>query len=108
MAIGDLKSSWTGRMRAKEDRNQLSIGANRFDESGVLLVDARHAIRNDRGVDQTWINFNYGLTGGELFGQGLGSIALRGQHLERAAHGANRPARSECRLGGSPIVAGLP
>src|SRR5260370_32304607 len=33
MAIGDLKPSWTGRMRAKEYRNQLSIGANRFDES---------------------------------------------------------------------------
>ena len=107
MAIGDLKPSWTGRMRPEKDWNQLSIGADGFDESGVLLVDARQAIRNDRGVNQSCIDFNDGLTGGELFGQGLGGIALRGQHLERAAHGADCTARSQCWLGRSPIVAGL-
>src|SRR5258708_19119977 len=103
MAIGDLKPSWTGRVRAKQDRNQLTIGANRFDESGVLLVDARHAIRNDRGVDQSWIDFNDGLTGGELFSQRLSCIAFRGQHLELAAHGADCPPRSKSWLDRSPI-----
>jgi hypothetical protein len=52
MAIGDLKPSWTGRMRPEKDWNQLSIGADGFDESGVLLVDARQAIRNSSLPDE--------------------------------------------------------